>query len=272
MSFRWLHLYQSSLAKLSKVRRLRIETQLIEWTRTPTTLAQNVAQLAKNIQSETALTQTTFIKLLIAFSDQLKTATSPIEAWSEACGAFLFKGKACVSKNRPEILGRAVKLNDYLDRYLNIGNRSILKHALIKNQGFKHPADPISRKMKASPIGDQPIWATFSESSLDQPFDGLEPTSKNIRIALGLGHIDSESQFILLTYGSHDHETLPLHKPTITDAGSYFYFCPNPNSSAQWGLTQPLKPNPDNLCGRPELIHQEITGSSLVFPYLFTTI
>jgi len=265
-------LYQSSLAKLSKARRLRVEAQLIEWTDTSTTAAENVAQLAKNIQSETALTQTTFTALLADFSDWLKTSTSPIEAWSKACRSFPFGGKACISKNRPQILGRAVKLNDYLDRCLNMGSRLSLKHALIKNQGAKHPSDPISRKMKASPIGNQLIWATFSETSLDQPFDELEPTSKNIRIALGLGCSDSESQFILLTYGSHNHKTLPLHQPTIADAGSYFYFCPNPDSSAQWGITQPLTPNPDNLCGRPELIHQEITGSTLVFPYLFTTI
>lgn len=105
----------------------------------------------------------------------------------------------------------------------------------------------------------------------EDPFAGLPRDTSSIRIALGLGAEDSTRPFLLLNYEAGDESSLSLHRPTIADAGTYSYFRPVSDPAAKCGLTHPLSPNPRRLKGRPEVVHKQISGKSMVFPYSLTT-
>jgi hypothetical protein len=118
------------------------------------------------------------------------------------------------------------------------------------------------------------IFATFSDSDSSQdPFGGLPWDRDAIRTAFGLGQFDhaSPSPYLLFRYHSAEPPSLTLHRPTIADAGTFSHFRPGSSAKAKWGLTCPLTPNSRKLPAMPELVHQQIVGDRLVFPYEVTS-
>jgi len=87
---------------------------------------------------------------------------------------------------------------------------------------------------------------------------------------LGLGCDNDPTPFIVIQYEMSASSSPSLHKPTVADARTYSYFRPNKSASDHWGMTEPLKVNPKKHKGRPELVHSQITGQSLVFPYFLS--
>jgi hypothetical protein len=228
------------------------------------------SQIAVNIENETALSRDRFARLLGEFSRALGRHSDPGIAWRETCKSHLFHGNVLAGSDRPMKLGRASKFDMFL-RYARTTDKRF-KDMLAKYAGKKPPTF-LKNTLAKQDLGGSVIFATFNESDTsDDPFANLPRDRESIRTALGLGHPShaSPDPYLLFTYTGAEPPELPIHRPTISDAGDFPHFRPVKSSTAKWGLTGPLSPNPDNLPPRPEVVHKQIVGDRLVFPYEIT--
>jgi hypothetical protein len=127
--------------------------------------------------------------------------------------------------------------------------------------------------LNSESLGGPVIFATFNEAdSLQDPFSDLPWDRDAIRTSLGLGQSEHNSPdpYILFRYHSSEPPDLPLHRPTIADAGTFSHFRPERTAKAKWGRTFPLPPNSRGLPAKPEVIHKQIAGNRLDFPYEVT--
>lgn len=227
-------------------------------------------QIAANIENETALTGAKFTALLREFAKALVRHTDPGKAWMETCKNHLFAGPALADSDRPKKLGRASKFDIFLNNARTTSKR--FKDTLSKFAGKKPPTF-LKKLMANEYLGGNVIFATFNEADTsDDPFANLPRDRESIRTALGLGQAShaSPDPYLLFTYTSAEPPQLPIHRPTVSDAGDFPHFRPVKASTAKWGLTGPLSPNPANLPPRPEVVHKQIIGDRIVFPYEIT--
>ena len=99
------------------------------------------------------------------------------------------------------------------------------------------------------------------------PFAGLPSRRDALCTALGLGH-HRDSELLVLTYRSE----APTHgkklcRPTVADASTHIFYRPHSDVSTCWGYTKPLDLNPDGLEPMPEVVHAQVDGAGLIFPY-----
>lgn len=227
-------------------------------------------QIAANIESETALAGAQFTSLLRDFAKALARHTDSGKAWTETCKNHLFAGHLLADTERPKRLGRASKFDMFLKHAKTTDKR--FKDTLSKFSGKKPPTF-LKNALAKQDLGGNVIFATFNEADTsDDPFANLPRNRESIRTALGLGQAShaSPDPYLLFTYTSVEPPQLPIHRPTISDAGDFPHFRPVKSSTAKWGLTGPLSPNPANLPPRPEVVHKQIVGDRLVFPYEIT--
>ena len=120
--------------------------------------------------------------------------------------------------------------------------------------------------MRAAPLGNFVIWATFNpDDSTHSPFGRLPFSHAAICTALALG--DADASLVLLAWGHADSGSPPLHRPTVADAGLSQYYRPHPEPTCLWGFTHPLPPNPESLQPQPELVMPEIDSRGLRLPF-----
>jgi hypothetical protein len=237
----------------------------------PATPIRDWQQVAENITSESALPPREFSLILQTFVAEVDIHADLPKAWEATCSKHSFCGAILHVSDRPQVIGRAAKLPDYAQR---------LEDALGTDQGLKtlrkfadrQPATALRNLMGSRPIGGPIIFASFSEDPADSsPFAGLPTDTDSVRIAFGLGHHLPPEPYILFSYQSGSATDLPLHRPTVADAGPLPFFRPLSDEAAKWGKTHPLLPNLRSLKGRTDLVHKQITGANLVFPYQLTT-
>lgn len=261
--------FQSALKKLDPVRRKSVSRQLEAWqTEVPPS---DSGQIAENIANETALTAGVFTQLLSDFADALTKHSDPLVAWNNACSSLTFKGKALNPTDRPSKLGRASKFDRFL-QYVKTTDAKF-KKTLTKYADNDKPPTFFKNILAAQPLGGPVIFATFNDAdTTGDPFDGLPWDRDAIRTALGLGQTEHNSPdpYLLFRYHSSEPPELPLHRPTIADAGTFSHFRPAKSAKAKWGATHPVPPNSRNLPAMPELAHKQITGIRVVFPYTIT--
>lgn len=113
-------------------------------------------------------------------------------------------------------------------------------------------------------LGEYAMWSTFSRSALsDDPFEpivelALLPIELGLEIQMG---ISSVRKYLMLAYELPDG--VVARAPTIADA----YAGGAPNARFRpFGLTHPTILDQDDLVGRPECIHEVVTGQCLVRP------
>lgn len=261
--------YLAALELLDFKHRKQVRMQLRAWSKS-TSFDNDWHQISKNIRNETALASNAFSSLLKGFAEELETGLSPAESWSNVCARYRLHGRALQPIDRPSLAGRASKIDDYARFLEGEASKRANLHLLTKWAG-KVPLTALRNKMRKANIGGPVTFTSFNETSGElDPFAGLPLDTSSIRIAFGLGHLDTTGRFILLSYGTGASPDLPLHRPSIADACSFSYFRPHPDENARVGRTHPLSPNPRRLKSRPELVHKQISGSTLKFPYQLT--
>jgi hypothetical protein len=261
--------FQSALKKLDPLRRESVSRQLQIWRNEVS--PSDSGQIANNIANETALTTSEFTQLLSDFADALTHHSDPLVAWDKACGSHQFSGKALNPTDRPSKLGRASKFDKFL-QYAKTTDAKF-KKTLTKYAGIGKPPSFLKNILDAQALGGSVIFATFNDAdSSGDPFDGLPWDRDAVRTALGLGQPEHNSPdpYLLFRYHSTEPPALPLHRPTIADAGTFSHFRPGKSAKAKWGYTHPVPPNSRKLSAMPELVHKQITGIRVVFPYTVT--
>ncbi len=264
--------FNSALKKLDPARRKSVTTQLEAWTsEAPPSEA---GQIAENITRETALPPAIFVLLLTDFADALPSHADPLIAWEKACELHSFATVPLATTDRPTKLGRVCKFDAFPCRAVIKTSDKRLKESLTKFAGRSKPPRFLKNLLNAENLGwGNVIFATFNETdSTQDPFDGLPWDRDAIRTALGLGQSNhgTHDPYFLFRYLSSEPPDLPLHRPTIADAGTFSHFRPVNSSKAKWGSICPIPPNNRNLPAKPELIHKQITGVRIEFPYEIT--
>lgn len=235
--------FLGALRKLTAVRQGRIKKTLTLWKKQGNQDGIDYAQIARNVEAETALSLPKFSKLLDRFSAHLEDGRPSIDAWKGACDDYQLAGPVLPGPLRPSHLGRATKLGDFSDQLERQFSDRTIRHALYKNADRSKPSAALIRHLHKANLGRGTIiWACFDQKSSDKPFVGLPLDTSSIRVALGLGCADSVSPFLLLTYEATSASEIPLHRPSVADAGTYSYFRPSSDPDAKWGLTHPLTP------------------------------
>jgi hypothetical protein len=259
--------FLDTLQQLSAAHRKRIEDELSLWKTQRTIKGFDCSQLAKNIESENSLSVTAFTRLLKSFAVQLGKSSGDIGIWKAVCAAHEFLGPMVPATTRPPRLGRAGKLKRYADHLENIVGKFAASQQLTKNAGKPKPLRALVRQMRRANLsGGRILWGTFSLPPDTDPLAGMPLDTDGITTCLGLGCDNDPAPFIVMQYEISDPSSPSLHKPTVADAGTYSFFRPSKSPGDHWGMTEPLKANPKKHKGRPELVHPQITGQSLVFP------
>lgn len=257
-------IFTTTLTRLSPADSVVIKGQISAWKSGGTFWA----QIAENIENENALEVTRFTNLLKDFAAKLLVATAnPEKSWCDCCELHQFAGQEATSPDRPEKLGRAGKFDMFLKYAKTTDAR--FKGTIIKYAGKKPPTF-LKNELAKQKLGGNVIFATFNElDRAGDPFAGLPRDRAGIRTALGLGQPDhaTPDPYLLFTYASDEPPSLPLHRPTIADAGDFSHFRPGKSAKDKCGWTFPLPPNSRKLPAKPELIHKQIIGDRLVFPY-----
>jgi hypothetical protein len=261
--------FNDSIARLNPSDARSISNQLDVWKNEPP--PSDWAQIAHNIENETALPPTKLAKLLGAFAVAMRTS-SATDAWVAACRANQFMGRELKSSETPDVLGRLMKLEQMVNLVLPHGvfPASILETLIAEADGVD-PAtvDPtLPDLLRAAPLGRYLIWATFDVASPDQdPFLAFSASASDCCTILGL--LDPVGATCILLHYQSGSDVPPsgFHRPTIADATDFPLYRPRSSSSAIHGMTNPTEPNPNGFSGRPELVHGEITGNGLIFPY-----
>ena len=234
------------------------------------------AQIIDNIQRETALPTADFKSLFERFAEEIGNDKAPMEAWKHACWQHQRRGATMPASQRPKRLGRALPVDSYAALLVSASQgieaeestAATLAAELATTEGRLIPRR-LQRLCRAAKVGGQLIWATFHETAaataLD-PFSPLPQTFSDITDGLGLGHFrESPVPLVLLTYEANAEGAAPaLHRPTVADAADGSYYRPHTNQSHAYGYTLPLS---NQQSKKPEIVHESIPGSGLVFPF-----
>jgi hypothetical protein len=140
--------FKETLQKLSATHRKRVEAELSLWKTEGMINGIDCAQLAENVESESALSIKAFSKLLKSFADQLENNTGDLNIWRSLCFGLELHGPKVPPSVRPRLLGRAGKLKDYAD---HLGKNVPMKtafHLLTKNAGKTTPLGALDRLPK----------------------------------------------------------------------------------------------------------------------------
>lgn len=236
------------------------------------------AQIIDNIQRETALPTADFKSLLERFAAEIADGKAPMEAWQHACWQHQRRGAAVPASQRPKRLGRALPVHQYaaLLEKASVGITEESERPTAEELAVELATGAgrlshgrLQRLCRAAKVGSRLIWATFHETAaataLD-PFSPLPQTFSDITDGLGLGHFrESPVPLVLLTYEADAEGAAPaLHRPTVADAAEGSYYRPHTDPSHAYGYTLPLS---NQLSKKPEIVHESIPGSGLVFPF-----
>lgn len=259
--------YQQALADLTAEAKLLVEGTLNAWASDAL-----LGQVCQNVEHETALRAADFTSLLRSFAAMLNGGETPVAAWQTACRDHKLCGNEVPAAHCPAILGRVRSLADHANSVSKASSGLLTsdqaRKLLLKHSGSLNPIR-FESFLRSAHLGNYNlVWATFDsvDTTLD-PFDRLPRSCTGMCTALGLGHLTAEEALLVLVW-SHADSGLPvLHRPTVADAEDYFFYRPCPDADAEWGLTEPLLPNPDGLQPEPEVVLQETTSKGLRLPF-----
>lgn len=263
-------MYHPAISLLESDEQSAVELQINAWS---SGSCERWKQIVANIHTETALPVGSFVTLLRDFYSGLIDGSSTAEsAWITACRGHHFSGPV-FSPPLPICLGTATPVASYAALISDSSKIALTAEqceTLIRSIHAKgSPANSREvRLLRRASIGRHAVWATFNDPISDvSPFEHLPKTTEAIRTALGLGECSETETLVLLSYRRDASSiTFDLFRPTIAEAGKYCWYRPVSDETAAFGFTLPLLPNPQALKPQPEVVHDEITGESLVFP------
>jgi hypothetical protein len=232
--------------------------------------------VADNLRSECALALDDFEQLLRDLAAELRSidpqgrldADAWRTLWQRACKPYEFRGRPVANERRPATLGRAWSVGSLarsVTRATRLPERAA-RRLLDKHLATIPPPPQLRANLEVTPLGGALIWATLDpDDAARDPFDRLPATAAAVQCALGLGCHPAGEAIVALTYSTAPPaHGLPLHRPTVADANSYFYYRPYDDPTLPWGFTAPLDPNPHGLHGMPEIVHGQIKGDALL--------
>lgn len=259
--------YQDALARLAPASGALVNAAFQAW-------AADAAlhQVFLNISGEMALEVADFTSLLTSFSTGLANGQTPVVAWQNGCRAHKRRGPAIPAADCPAVLGRAKGLEDHAAHVARASRSGGLTKEAVRKLLLKHSAGPIPASfesfLRAAPLGNYNlVWATFDPvNSAANLFNSLPASHIGICTALGLGLADDT--LIILVWDHANSGCPPLHRPSAADAETYGLYRPNSDTTALWGFTEPLTPNPDGLKPQPEVVMPDPTSVGLLLPFL----
>ena len=263
-------MYQDALGHLDEPQKTQVTTRINQW---QTGGDPDWSQIADNIVNEAALSPADFAALLRRFCGELDKGADPAGAWITACRGHQFKGRRMTDTEKPGMLGRAISRKRFA---WHMWRRNLMPD-VNEAQGFIwgvcQAGDRVSpyqeRTLRRAPLGRFVIWATFcKETPHRDPFAGLPYPyiAEHICTALGLA-LEASDSWILVTYKTQkENKAIELYRPTIAEAADDPLYRPHMDAKAAHGWTHPLQENPLGLEPRPEVVHDEVTGETLVFP------
>lgn len=131
--------------------------------------------------------------------------------------------------------------------------------------------DGYFQAIRETPLGRGAVFATFAQPVVanQRPWTLPIPRADFIRSTIALGEDPADKDYILFAYRLPD-TVVPL-VPTTASPGWFYqrWFRPNINALAdRHGWTEPLKPG---FTRQPEIVHEEILGTTVLFPVHIST-
>lgn len=235
---------------------------------------------AKNLRGENGMLPEDIENYLAALADgsarlRLKSANAGDE-FEKIGKAFLFAGHPA-TQFTDAIFGRAIQLENYvfllkkqLDA-LSCNDTEEEIRATLRALGDKdRSAAPSSYgiyfdAMRRTKLGRDVLFATFAKShhSTTRPWN-TPVSAKEVRETCGLGRDPEGKDFILFAY-LLPAEIMP-RVPTTASPGWVYqrWFRPNPKAKTEkHGWSEALS---TGFAKRPEIVHPEIDGATILFP------
>lgn len=245
----------------------RIEKFLARWERSSV----KGARVAINIQRESFLEEGAMREVLQVILKEGGNGVKELEAaYEQACYQHSLKGKRIQKAHYPELVGRAVPLDQFLAMMVNKYNLSQEKAEDLIDALESGDLDTVQQEMDMTNFGAWVTWSDVEEE--ENPFYYVEEPFAILRICanLGLSHGQENLEHIIFMYDTH--QNLELRYPTIADGALYDYFKPaGPNEEHGWTLPRNFdelvrKGIQDDVKPRPEAIHPRQKLSILTKP------
>jgi hypothetical protein len=255
-----------------------IENALHRWA-SDSSLGQRILD---NMRREHLLPEDSFKALLRAILEHHSEPIKVIrDAYVAECRRQALKGGEVLLSRLPEILGRAVNRDRFIDDLWTQHGGDVFGDDYISVERFvdrlKLPFCALSTKEANAKMSRHAAWVTWNDSNLaGDPFAFCRTnTAAEIRGCLGLvcDRIASNKELLLLCYKLEPG--FKLYAATIADAEAHDYFSsPEPDLSGNRAPHSWTLPWPDEevkslgvaLIRRPEALHEPQKISTLMVP------
>ena len=267
--------FNTAKANLISANQVALDSLLVAWKSAEPLAKQAAANLQNEHGSEIDKLET-YLAELANRAPQLSGA-APKTEFEQAGKTFSLAGHDAIPW-KGAIFGRAMLLENYaryvtpeLEKLEYDDTTEEITARLRKLDGVDEATAPpylggYFQAIRKTRLGKGAIFATFAKPvKLGQrPWSTPIPDADAIRSSIALGEDDEGKDYILFAY-SLPPNVIP-RVPTTASPGWFYqqWFRPNDRAATDLhGWTEPLKPGFDRL---PEVVHEEIFGTTVVFP------
>lgn len=262
---------------LDDPRRTALDALLSEWNAAPGVPPFADANLRAEHGAPTSEI-TNYIVLLSDNSAALNVAPPGPRAMFEQLGEASALSGHDAAPLRALVLGRAVMLTKYarylaprLDALGCFDTDDQIRASLRSLSGLTEVTAPANLEVyfsavRLTPLGRGATFATFATPPdvNHRPWVVPIPSGNEVRDSLGLGEDPDGSDYILFAYRVSD--TAALRAPTTASSGWFYQRWFRPSAAAETDLHGWTAPLSSTYNPRPEVVHSEIDGSTLVTP------
>ena len=272
--------FNTAKANLVGPNQVALDSLLVAWAGADAVAKQAAANLQNEHGSEVDKLESYLVELANR-APYLSVASPEIE-FKQAGKTFRLAGHEA-TPCKGAIFGRAMLLENYaryvspeLEKLRYTDTAEVISATLRKLDGVDEAAAPpylggYFQAIRETPLGRGAVFATFAKpvNAAQRPWLAPIPDADAIRSSIALGEDDEGKDYILFAY------RLPPgvvpRVPTTASPGWFYqqWFRPNGGAATDLhGWTEPLKLGFDRL---PEVVHEEISGTTVVFPIHIAT-
>jgi hypothetical protein len=269
--------FDAARNSISPSRRAILDSLLAEWRSTsdlPALAAENLRAEKGSQINKIA----TYVSALVDNEKELRPSSPTIGMTFEQTGAgFAFAGHEA-SPFAMALFGRAitlVKFARFLAPQLDVlgcfDTEEDIRGILRSLDNVVEASAPTRFRVyfeaiRNTPLGKKAVFATFIKpvSVGASPWTPPVPRAEEIRSSIALGEDLPGEDYLLFSY--HLPSGVLPQVPTTASPGWFYqrWFRPNPSADTDLhGWTAPLDPS---FAKRPEIVHPEVNGRTLVFP------
>lgn len=273
--------FNAARSKLASTQQQSLDGLLAEWD-----VATDVPpQAAKNLRGEHGMSAANLQSYLTTFADShtalSPSGTGPKAEFERIGNPFLLAGHAA-APFQGAVFGRAIRLEIYagflkpsLDSLKCYDTEEEIR-ATLRTLGDKQETSvPTVHRiyleaMRRTNLGKEVLFATFAKPVAQQKRPWTTPaTSTDVCASCGLGEVPAGKELILFVYRLPDG--ISPRVPTTASPGWAYqkWFRPNPKAATELhGWTEPIG---TGFAKRPEIVHSEIDGTTILFPIHIAT-